>query len=58
MTRTQITIGAALVLLLLVVLARTDPDELRQGINRYSALALGAIVALVILSIRMKPPRS
>ena len=37
-----------LVLLLLVVLARTDPDELRQGINRYSALALGAIVALVI----------
>jgi copper transport protein len=37
-----------LVLLLFVVLARTDPDELRQGINRYSALALGAIVALVI----------
>ncbi len=37
-----------LVLLLAVVLPRTDPDELRQGINRYSALALGAIVALVI----------
>ncbi|MEX1008623.1 MAG: copper resistance protein CopC [Acidimicrobiia bacterium] len=37
-----------LVLLLVVVLVRTDPDELRQGINRYSALALGAIVALVI----------
>jgi copper transport protein len=37
-----------LVLLLAVVLPRTDPDELRQGINRYSALALGSIVALVV----------
>jgi copper transport protein len=37
-----------LVLLLAVVLVRTDPDELRQGIGRYSALALGAIVALVV----------
>ena len=37
-----------LVLLLAVVLPRTDPEELRQGINRYSALALGAVVALVI----------
>jgi copper transport protein len=37
-----------LVLLLAVVLPRTDPDELRPGINRYSALALGSIVALVV----------
>ncbi len=37
-----------LVLLLAVVLPRTDPDELRRGINRYSALALGSIVALVV----------
>jgi copper transport protein len=37
-----------LVLLLAVVLPRTDPTELRAGINRYSALALGSIVALVV----------
>jgi copper transport protein len=37
-----------LVLLFLVVLPRTDPDELRQGINRFSALGLGAIAALVV----------
>ena len=37
-----------LVMLLAVVLPRTDPAELRQGINRYSALALGSIVALVV----------
>ena len=37
-----------LVLLFAVVLSRTDPDELRQGIRRYSALALGSIVALVV----------
>ena len=37
-----------LVMLLTVVLPRTDPAELRQGINRYSALALGSIVALVV----------
>ena len=35
-----------LVLLFAVVLSRTDPAELRQGIRRYSALALGSIVAL------------
>lgn len=37
-----------LVLLFAVVLSRTDPAELRQGIGRYSALALGSIVALVV----------
>jgi copper transport protein len=37
-----------LVMLLAVVLPRTDPAELRMGINRYSALALGSIVALVV----------
>jgi copper transport protein len=37
-----------LVLLLVVVFPRSDPDELREGINRYSELALGAIVALVV----------
>jgi copper transport protein len=37
-----------LVLLVAVVLPRSDPDELRQGINRYSALALGSIAALVV----------
>jgi copper transport protein len=37
-----------LVLLLAVVLGWRDPDEMRDGINRYSALALGAIVALVV----------
>ena len=37
-----------LVLLFAVVLSRTDPAELRQGIRRYSALALGSIVALVV----------
>ena len=37
-----------LVLLLAVVLVRTDPEELRDGINRFSALGLGSVVALVI----------
>ncbi len=37
-----------LVLLFAVVLSRTDPAELREGIRRYSALALGSIVALVV----------
>jgi copper transport protein len=37
-----------LVMLVAVVLVRTDPQELRQGIGRYSAIALGAIVALVV----------
>ena len=37
-----------LVLLFAVVLSRTDPAELRQGIGRYSALGLGSIVALVV----------
>ena len=37
-----------LVLLFAVVLSRTDPAELREGIGRYSALALGSIVALVV----------
>jgi copper transport protein len=37
-----------LVLLLAVVLVRTDPEELRDGINRFSALGLGSVVALVL----------
>jgi copper transport protein len=37
-----------LVLLFAVVLTRTDPAELRLGIGRYSALALGSVVALVV----------
>jgi copper transport protein len=37
-----------LVLLIAVVLVRTDPEELRGGINRFSALGLGSVVALVL----------
>jgi copper transport protein len=37
-----------LVLLLAVVLVRTDPDELRDGINRFSAIGLGSVVVLVL----------
>jgi copper transport protein len=37
-----------LVLLLAVVLVRTDPEELRDGINRFSAVGLGSVVVLVL----------